>query len=361
MTITRVPRRLRTAAAVVAVLAVLGASTSVALSKGLSSLPFDDGFAEIVVIVSDLDTRVAQLIAATGWREEGRGEVDPAVLARWGLPRTATAREALLGEPGTARGRVRLVEIREAGAARRIRSSAMPWESGGWAGVNVRVVNIFETFDRLQREGWQGFSDPVTFDVPPYRVREAMLVGPDGFVLGLLQRVSPPLAGWQWGAAISRPVTVFATVADPAKARRFFETDLGIKVRLQYDGPAAPPGMNLFGLPHDHTLNMTRAVDWHQAAGRDEGTIASIAFRGVVGRRFDTDNGPPNLGLFMVRLFVTDAAARCATLQGRTVGKVRGRYTAEMAPYGRLDGCVLESPDGAWVDLVSFRGGGEKK
>lgn len=98
MTITRVPRRLRTAAAVVAVLAVLGASTSVALSKGLSSLPFDDGFAEIVVIVSDLDTRVAQLIAATGWREEGRGEVDPAVLARWGLPRTATAREALLGE-----------------------------------------------------------------------------------------------------------------------------------------------------------------------------------------------------------------------------------------------------------------------
>ncbi len=98
MTITRVPRRLRTAAAVVAVLAVLGASTSVALSKGLSSLPFDDGFAEIVVIVADLDTRVAQLIAATGWREEGRGEVDPAVLARWGLPRTATAREALLGE-----------------------------------------------------------------------------------------------------------------------------------------------------------------------------------------------------------------------------------------------------------------------
>jgi hypothetical protein len=94
MTITRVPRRLRTAAAIVAVLAVLGASTSVALSKGLSSLPFDDGFAEIVVIVSDLDTRVAQLIAATGWREEGRGEVDPAVLARWGLPRTATAREA---------------------------------------------------------------------------------------------------------------------------------------------------------------------------------------------------------------------------------------------------------------------------
>ena len=98
MTITRVPRRLRTAAAVVAVLAVLGASTSVALSKGLSSLPFDDGFAEIVVIGADLDTRVAQLIAATGWREEGRGEVDPAVLARWGLPRTATAREALLGE-----------------------------------------------------------------------------------------------------------------------------------------------------------------------------------------------------------------------------------------------------------------------
>ncbi|MEY3136956.1 MAG: hypothetical protein RL580_688, partial [Pseudomonadota bacterium] len=131
MIIRRVPRRVRIAAAGAVLFAVLGASASVALSKALPSLPVDDGFAEVIVIVADLDTRVAQLIAATGWREEARGEVDPAVLARWGLPRTATAREALLGEPGTGRGRVRLVEIREAGAARRIRSSAMPWESGG--------------------------------------------------------------------------------------------------------------------------------------------------------------------------------------------------------------------------------------
>jgi len=360
MATKRVTRQFKAAAVRFAVLVISGASVSTALPKALPSLPVDDGFAEVVVIVADLDTRAAQLVAATGWREESRGEVDAAVLARWALPSTATAREALLAEPGTARGRVRLVEIRQEGAARRIRSSALPWESGGWAGVNVRVANIFDAFNRLQRQGWQGFSDPVTFDVPPFRVREAMLVGPDGFVLGLLQRVSPPLEGWQWGAPISRPVTVFATVADPVKARRFFETDLGIKVRLQYDGPAAPPGMNLFGLPHDHTPSMTRAVDWHQAAGRDEGTIASIAFRGVVGRRFDTDNGPPNLGLFMVRLFVADAVARCAALREGTVGKVRGRYTAEVAPYGRLDGCVLESPDGAWVDLVSLNRGGKQ-
>jgi len=337
----------------VVALAMLAASPAL-LSKVPPGVPIDDGFAEVVVAVIDLEKRVSQFTAATGWRELSRGRVYPAVLASWGLPRTVSAREALLGEPGTERGRVRLVELQGAGAARRIRSSALPWESGGWAGVNVRVANIAEAFDGLQREGWQGFSDPVSFDVPPFRVREAMLVGPDGFVLGLLERVSPPLEGWNWGSRISRPVTVFATVADTAKARQFFEGDLGIKVRLQYDGPAAPPGMNLFGLPHDHTPSMTRIVDWHQAAGRDEGTIASIAFRGVVGRRFNTDSAPPNLGLFMVRLFVVDAAARCAALQGRTVGKVRSGYTAEVQPYGRLNGCVIESPDGAWVDVVSL-------
>jgi hypothetical protein len=42
------------------------------------------------------------------------------------------------------------------------------------------VRSIEAVFARLQRAGWQGFSEPVTFTVPPYRVSEVMVVGPDG-------------------------------------------------------------------------------------------------------------------------------------------------------------------------------------
>jgi hypothetical protein len=319
-----------------------GGGAGARVLRMIADAPIDDGFAEVVAIVSDASAGARAMARATGWTVRHSGAVDQAVLRAWGLPATARGREAVLSEPGARRGFVRLVSLSGAGEQRRMRSSAQPWEAGGWAGVNVRVADIDAAFTSLQRAGWQGFSDPVAFDVPPYRVREAMLVGPDGLVLGLLQRVSPPMQGWSQASAISRPVTMFATVRDGQRARAFLEA-AGLKVRLDYDGPTAPPGPNLFALPHNVAPGLTRTVSWHQAAGRDEGTVAVIRFRGLEGRDHAASARAPNLGWLGARLFVSDPAARCAG---------RERWTARLAPWGRVTGCTLAMPDGGQLDLI---------
>jgi catechol 2,3-dioxygenase-like lactoylglutathione lyase family enzyme len=183
---------------------------------------------------------------------------------------------------------------------------------GGWGGLNVRVRSIDAVFARLQRAGWQGLSDPVTFKVPPYTVREVMVTGPDGLTLSLIERVDPPIVP-DWSSLWSGAITVFEADADPAASDAFYGKILGLKARLSYDGPAAEPGMNLFGLPHDVVGRTQRRVQWWQEQGGSEGIIAPLAFRGITGRRFPPEAlAPPRLGLFLIAMPVSDPAARCA-------------------------------------------------
>jgi len=319
------------------------------------ALPVDDGWTEVVVAVADVEVRARDIAAATGWVVRHRGPVDARIVAAWQLPKGATAREVVLAEPQSTRGFVRLVAFSNAGPQTRIRSSAQPWERGGWGGINVRVANIDVAFQKLQRAGWQGFSDPVTFTVPPYTVREAMLVGPDGLVLGLLERVSPPLSGWSWPSTASRPVTVFAPVPDDGRAENLLGRTLGLKRRLGYDGPAAPPGANLFALPHDVTPGLKRRVGWFQAVGNEEGTIATVAFSGLVGRDHSGEARPPNFGLFLARLPIADAKRRCSEIEQNRPEAIVSRYRATIAMIGPVEGCIITMPGGGWLDLFSLQ------
>jgi hypothetical protein len=184
----------------------------------------------------------------------------------------------------------------------------------------------------------------VEFVVPPFRVREAMMAGPDGIVLGLLERVEPPLAGPAWESLVSRPVTAFATTAAPEETAALLER-VGLRVRLSFDGPAAEPGPNLFALPHNVVATARRSVRWWQAAGREEGTIATIAFTGLEGRSHAAGAAPPALGLFTLRLPVSDVERRCAAAGASAAALVA-------APYGPLRGCSIRLPDGAMLDLL---------
>jgi hypothetical protein len=314
----------------------------------IDALPVDQGWTEVVVSVSDLETSTKTMLAATGWEIRHKGPVTAETMAAWGWPVGTSASAVLLAEPGADRGFVRLVAPgdNESGPRARIRSSALPWEVGGWTGINVRVTDITARFQALQALGFQGFSDPVQFEVPPYTVREAMLAGPDGLVLGLIERVAPPLAGWPFSAPVSHPITLFATVADPVRTREFFAQQLNWTPRLAYDGPAAPPGMNLFALPHDRLDTITRTVDWWHPGGGEEGTIATITFTGVKGRDHSASANPPGLGLFLARVPVSDAARRCARLQAPLV-------ETRLAPWAAGPACVITMPDGARLELFT--------
>lgn len=303
-----------------------------------------DGWLEAVVSVGDLDARQALFRDVLGYELVHRGSVSAEQLREWGLAKGETAQEALMREPGARRGFIRLVAFSTGPAAGRIRSSAQPWEAGGWSGLNVRVRDIDLVFNRLQAAGFQGFSDPVSFTVPPFRVREAMMVGPDGLVLGLLERVEPPLAEPGWRSLVSRPVTAF-TVTDRPAATETALRNLSLAVRLSFDGLTAEPGPNLFALPHAMVAQTTRSVRWWQEAKREEGTIASIAFGGLAGRSFGGTARAPRLGLLTLRLPVPDAQSRCVAAGAKV-------YSATIAPYGRIHGCIVHLPNGAQVDIL---------
>lgn len=303
-----------------------------------------DGWLEALVSVSDLDARSALFETVLGFERVHQGEASPGQLAAWGVQSDRPVREALFRQPGSRRGYIRLIDFGAGPENPRIRSSAQPWEPGGWSGLNVRVRDIDQVFLRLQQAGFQGFSDPVSFTVPPFRVREAMMVGPDGIVLGLLERVEPPLADASWTSLVSRPVTAFTVTATPIETSAALDR-LGLGVRLAFDGPTADPGPNLFALPHDLVGRTTRSVRWRQEAGRDEGTIATIAFASLSGRSHAERAGPPDLGLFSLRLPVPDVATRCAAAGAA----VRETF---VAPYGQLRSCVVRLPNGARIDVV---------
>jgi catechol 2,3-dioxygenase-like lactoylglutathione lyase family enzyme len=315
----------------------------------------DAGWREAFVSVADLDERIAFFRDVIGWEVVGRGAVSRSQLDAWRLPPAAAAETALVRSPGADSGVIRLVQFSGLPAAARIRSSARPWEAGGWAGLNVRVRSIEAVFARLQRAGWQGFSEPVTFTVPPFRVSEVMVVGPDGLTLSLIERLDPPLQA-DWRSLWSPAITVFEADVDPIASRAFYEGRLGLESWLNYDGPAADPGMNLFGLPHDVVGRVTRQVSWWREGGRGDGTIATLAFRGVTGRRFPPEMlGPPRLGLFLIAIQVDDAAERCGRLAGLGTGFIRPAAVVDRPGTGPQTSCTLATPSGSWLELYDVR------
>ena len=315
----------------------------------------DDGWHEAFVSVADLDERIAFFRDVIGWEVVDRRAVSRSQLEAWRLPPGAAAQTALVRSPGAGRGTIRLIAFGDVPEAGRIRSSARPWDAGGWAGLNVRVRSIDAVFARLQRAGWQGFSEPVTFTVPPYRVREVMVVGPDGLTLSLIERLDPPLQA-DWASLWSPAVTVFEADVDPAASKAFYGDLLGLQPWLDYEGAAAEPGMNLFGLPHDVVGRVTRHVRWWREGGRGDGTISTLAFRNIVGRRFLGETlGPPGLGLFLIAMPVSDAAERCGRLAGRGVRLIRPAAVVDRPGTGARMSCTVETPSGSWLELYSSR------
>jgi hypothetical protein len=306
----------------------------------------DQGWQEAVVSVSDFDAHLRVFRDVIGWQVIHRGRVPPGQLAAWGLSGDAVADEIVLAQRGAVRGFIRLVRFPGSADRPRIRSSAQPWEAGGWSGLNVRVRDIDAVFRRLQRAGFQAYSDPVEFRVPPYRVREAMMMGPDGLVLGLLERVDPPFRDFEWTSLVSRPVTAFTVVRDLDAVGDTLER-IGLQTRLSYDGAAAEPGPNLFGLPHDLVGNVTRHVRWWRLGDGDEGMIAAMSFEGLAGRSHVEAAVPPSLGLFALRVPVRDVASAC----GRVVGALQP--ATPLAPYGVVRICTVRLENGARLELFA--------
>jgi len=191
------------------------------------------GYQEAVFSVSDIEAHTAFYQNIAGWTILHQGEIHPNLLRGYGLADGITGEQVVLGNPGTKRGYIRLVQFDGAHQVQ-IRSSAQPWDTGGIFDVNSRVLDMRTTFVQFQRHGWQAAADPVEFSFGPFIVNEWLTRGPDGIVFALMERIAPPLKGWPHLRKLSRLFNATQVVADIESARAFYQDALGFKTYMVY-------------------------------------------------------------------------------------------------------------------------------
>lgn len=246
----------------------------------MSSPVTDNGFAEAIAIVADVDASAARLAAATGFRCRHSGPTAPAALALLGLPSERYGREVLLGHPDMERGSVRLIQLYGAPAPR-LRDGARAWDSGGLFDVNVRALTSIEALHA--RFGANGFiaHAPITdWHFGPLAVREVVEDDADGLCIALMERVQPPLTGYE---KISGPASwVFNStqvVADFDAARRFYVDTLGWLPVQETEGMAGHAGgANCMGLPLGLAERLPMRIGMYQARGEMAGSVEIIQF-----------------------------------------------------------------------------------
>ena len=308
------------------------------------------GYQEAVFSVSDADQYTDFLVETAGWKILHEGPVPFGLMQAWRLPDAASAREVVLGNPGTDRGFVRIVQI-DGVEQRQIRSSAQSWDTGGWFDVNSRVLDMEGKFREFQERDWQAVSDPVQFTFGPFVVKEWLVRGPDGIVFALIERVQPPLDGYPYLREMSRLFNATQIVTDMEAAKHFYVEQLGFEIYLENSGPSKSPGPNVLGMPHNIAAEVPRHVAIVHPDATNEGSVELLQFEGLQGADFSERAVPPNLGILTLRFPVKDIDAfeKLAAIEGFDVEMPPTRL--RMRPYGNVTIMAIRGPDGVWLEF----------
>lgn len=309
------------------------------------------GWRETVISVRDVDQTVAFFTGTLGWELRTSGQVDRAQLDAWGLPPEASARFALVANPTTDRGFVRIVAFKGV-EQRRIREHDVPWETGGIFNMNIRVADM----DQIERDatnaGWQGVSRPVTFTFGPFVVSEWIPRTSDGVRVAFIKRVSPPLEGWPELVTSSRTFNSTQIVANLDRALAFYQGVLGFQTYMTTRGPSEKPGDYVLGLSHEAMVDITREVRIVSPPGfGNDGSVELLEFEGYSGRDFAEHAKPPNLGNLMLRFPVPDLDPLVVYLKSKGVELEYAPVESELKPYGRVRITAIRAPDGAWLEF----------
>ncbi len=308
------------------------------------------GYQEAVFSVSDADEWIETFEQVAGWEVLHDGDSDRNLLAAWDLLESASAREVVLGNPGTERGYVRLIQF-DGVEQQQIRSSAQSWDTGGWFDVNSRIVSMDRKFAELQARDWQAASDPVEFSFGPFVVKEWLARGPDGIVIALIERVQPPLEGHPHLREMGRLINATQIVTDIEAARDFYMNKLGFQSYLEHVGPSKEPGPNVLGLPHNVAAEVTRHVSILHPHKINEGSVELIEFDGAKGTDFSARAVPPNFGVLMLRFPVADIDAFAAHIASEGIEVVMPPRAVSLAPYGDVILMAVRGPDGVWIEF----------
>ena len=308
------------------------------------------GWREHVISVSDLDEMEGFFTGVLGWEVRASGLVPRGQLEAWNLPREARARYALVANPGSETGFVRILDFDGVDQVR-VREHDQAWETGGIYNMNIRVSDMATISAKITDAGWQAPSAPINFIFGPYDVWEWIPRHKDGVRIAFVERVTPPLENYPHLKTTSRIFNSTQIVADHDRAAAFYQGVLGFKTFLHNHSASAAPGQHVLGLSAEAMTDQVREVSILNPTSENDGSVEVLKFGTYTGRDFSARAVPPNLGNLMLRYPVPDLEALAEHLAASGVELTYAPVETELAPYGRVRMLGVRSPDGAWLEF----------
>ncbi len=265
---------------------------------------------EVLVNVSDIGRTSLSLISALKWEVIEKGPIAPADLRAWQAT-AVSGEQMLLRSPGSKYGYVRLVQLNQSGS--RMRPGARERDIGGGLGLNLFVVDAAATIDKLAPLGWS-VAVPLTNykEDPANKIssissegRLARIIGPDDLVIGFQERIRPPLTTWPPFVGGSHIENVMELVSDIDAWESVLRPILGQRSVIRVRRADREIAVVRIGDNEEQLFTATRPTDVAETL--------TDAIR------------LPNLGIFGLRIAVTDTAALA------NIGKIQKR---NIPPYG---------------------------
>lgn len=202
----------------------------------------------------------------------------------------------------------------------------------------------------MGRAGHRAFAPITNWQFGALAVPEVVEKDSDGLCIALMQRVSPPLQGYEGvGGNASWVVNSTQVVTDFAQAHALFVDHLGWVPVQETDGFAGNAGgVNCMGLPLSLAEQIPMRIGIYQAQGRMEGSVEIISF-GLGGHDFSHAR-PPLRGWAVLRFPVSelDGFAKAMIAGGCEIVDEGRRF--EWAPYGRAEFVAAVTPWGARLE-----------
>jgi len=237
-----------------------------------------------------------------------------------------------------------------------IRSSGMPWDTGGIFDLYHYVNDVDNVFERLSARGWQAYNDPVGYVLGPFDMREVIMRGPDGEVLVLMQRNAPPYdkAAFAAGDGFGWPFNSALKTTDFEAHKKLFAEQLGWKEHLGGEAVSEPPGENPSGLPWNLAQTEPRVFAAYANHETDRnGSIQSIYLAGMTGKDFSARAKAPNRGLLALRVPVPDLDQFATDFQSRGGEISVPATTLSLEPYGGVKILAIKASNGARIDFFT--------
>jgi catechol 2,3-dioxygenase-like lactoylglutathione lyase family enzyme len=342
---------------------VLGASAALALAPPAGAAlsldtPFvgvvpDGGWTEAIVIVADLRRALEFYTVVAGWQPVARGRTSPELLRLWRLPRAASGTEVLLGNPGDGSGFVRLVQFQDVGPQVQIRSSAMPWDTGGVFSLMTRSRDLDGAYLRAQRLGYSGFNEPTEFNFGGVVLRNVVIRGPDGVNVAIYQRQRPALVGWSTIRKLSLPFNAMQMVRNRDVTRDFYSRVFGYGTLGNAEFLDTVPGPNNFALPENLVTRIPRRYAIMTIASSEVGRVEAMQFVGLDGRDLSNRARFPNYGIVALRYPTRDLQALLVRARGGG-SEVSAPIVTTLPSYGHVQIADVRSPDGVLIELMNL-------